>query len=176
MNIPGIGEFTPDEDVGGYASEPIEVPMLGNQECTIFLEGYDDDDKPEEFLAAVRKLLAADVSVLEAVQQELFRYCEDVNSQRDPSDEDYLAIDSPEAVWDCIEFGDELYVTRRPHGDQGIYVSIECSCDWEPEHGLQIVLKNGERVTKVGMFDGHLSNADSYADAALENVVYHPLR
>jgi len=34
-------------------------------------------------------------------------------------------------------------ITRRAYGDKGIYVSLECGCDWEHEHGLQIVFKNG---------------------------------
>jgi hypothetical protein len=63
-------------------------------------------------------------------------------------------------------------VSRRAYGDKGVYVSIECNCDWEPEHGLQIVLKNGSEVTKVGPYDGHLTNSDAYADSTLEGVVY----
>jgi len=90
----------------------------------------------------------------------------------DPSDEALVSIESPSEVWRHVQFGSEPFVTRRAYGDQGIYVSIECGCDWEPEHGLQIVLKNGERVVKVGAYDGHLTNSDAYADDSLEDVVY----
>ena len=55
-----------------------------------------------------------------------------------------------------------------------VYISLGCNCDWEQEHGLQIVLKDGLRVTKVGSFDGHLTNSDAYDDASLENVIYRP--
>jgi hypothetical protein len=40
--------------------------------------------------------------------------------------------------------------------DQRVYVSVECECDWEPEHGLQIVFRDGATVTKVGPYDGHV--------------------
>lgn len=63
--------------------------------------------------------------------------------------------------------------SRRAYGDKGIYVSLECSCDWEPEHGLQIVFKDGKRVNKISSYDGHLTNSDAYADDDLEDVIFH---
>ena len=50
--------------------------------------------------------------------------------------------------------------------------SVECGCDWEGEHGLQIVFKDGLVVNKVGAFDGHVTNSDAYGDPGLEDVVY----
>ena len=63
-------------------------------------------------------------------------------------------------------------VSRRPYGDRAAYVSLECGCDWEEEHGLQIVFKEGLHVNMVGQYDGHLTNADAYGDGRLENVIY----
>jgi hypothetical protein len=40
------------------------------------------------------------------------------------------------------------------------------------EHGLQIVLRNGLEVNKLGMYDGHLTNSDAFADPALEDTIY----
>ena len=40
------------------------------------------------------------------------------------------------------------------------------------QHGLQIVFKDGRSVTKVGPYDGHLTNSNAYADASLDGVVY----
>jgi len=37
-----------------------------------------------------------------------------------------------------------------------VYFSIEGNCDWEEEHGLQLVFRDGTEVTKVGQYDGHL--------------------
>lgn len=167
MNIPGIGELTPQD--GDYVSEPIEVPMFYENEFSIVLMGYDDDDRPEEFHTAVANLLAGTPSVIEAAQEAIFQYYQDMNSQREPSDDDYLVIDSADDVWDHIEFGDELDVWRGDTGDQPVYISIECECDWEPEHGLEIVIRNGERVVKIGMADGHPEDIE-------ENAVYKSFR
>ena len=81
-------------------------------------------------------------------------------------------IDSPKDVWKHIQFGDEAMVIRRPYHDKGIYISLECNCDWEEEHGLQIVFKNGLKVNKIGPYDGHCTNVDAYANKSLEDVIY----
>ena len=45
-------------------------------------------------------------------------------------------------------------------------------CGWEEEHGLQLVLKNGLKVNKLGGYDGHLTNSDAFDDESLEHVIY----
>jgi hypothetical protein len=63
-------------------------------------------------------------------------------------------------------------VRRRPYADKGIYISVECGCEWEQEHGLQIVLKSGLKVNKLGGYDGHFTNSDAFDDEGLEHVIY----
>ncbi|MGW1529765.1 DUF6985 domain-containing protein [Streptomyces sp. NPDC002159] len=70
--------------------------------------------------------------------------------------------------------GGEVTVQREDaHGDRQVYVSVECECAWEPEHGLQIVFRRGCSVTKVGPFDSHLTNVSAFDRADLADVVYH---
>lgn len=63
-------------------------------------------------------------------------------------------------------------MVRRRSKDHLVYLSIDCGCDWEVEHGLQLVLRDGREITKVGPCNGHLTNADAYADPKLEHVIY----
>jgi hypothetical protein len=91
------------------------------------------------------------------------------------ADEDqdwYVDIPGPDQVWDHVTIGPEVYV-RRHHADGRVYLSIECECDWEPEHGLQVVIREGRVVSKVGPYDGHLTNASAFASDELADVVYH---
>jgi hypothetical protein len=83
----------------------------------------------------------------------------------------------PSDVWSYVHFGSELHVSRRTKGDveDGVYLSIECNCDWEPEHGMQLVLRDGRTVSKVSPYDGHLTNADACDDPRLMGVVYVPM-
>ncbi|MFH1924503.1 MAG: hypothetical protein ABIP48_32020, partial [Planctomycetota bacterium] len=98
----------------------------------------------------------------------------DINQFVEPEDE--LHIADPHDLWNHVRLGKEIYIERRNHGDRKLYATIECGCDWEREHGLQIVLREGLSVTKLGPYDGHLTNSDAYADPSLELVVYRGTR
>jgi hypothetical protein len=172
MNIPGLGPVVEDQRFGWYYSAALPLALLNGQPCQVVLDGYAKDRFPEQFHAAIANLLACSFSVLRAAEPYVFQYYEDVNVNWNPSDKEFVRIGSPSEVWQHVRFGTKAMVRRRGRGDRGVYVSLECGCDWEPEHGLQIVLKNGSIVTKVGPYDGHLTNAEAYADESLENVVY----
>lgn len=173
MNIPGLGNVIFDEDSGWYCSKKIKLDALNGHKCRIVLEDYNDDENKEDFHKAIANFLSIDFSVLKKAEPHLFRYYKNCMSEIDADDEeDFPQIDNASEVWDYIEFGEDAIVQRRAYGDQGVYISIESECDWEPEHGLQIVFKNGLTVNKLGPFDGHLTNSDAYDDETLENVVY----
>ena len=160
-----------DERLGWYYSEPVKVGLLNGQECRIVLEGYDDDPNKDEYHATISNFLASSPEVLIEVEASIYQYYQDINSYS-PS----VTIGSPKEIWSHIQFGNELIVSRRSSGDEGVYISLECNCAWEPEHGLQIVFRNGNKVCKIGPFDGHLTNADAFADARLEGIVYRRLK
>ena len=172
MQIPGLGTVSKDARFGWYCSQAIRLPLLNDAPCIVQIDGYDADVKPEEFHAAIARLIACPRSVLLAAESHVYRYYQDSHTDRNPADEGWVRIASPADVWLHVQLGDKLMVTRRAYGDQAIYVSIEGRCDWEPEHGLQIVLKNGESVVKVGPYDGHLTQSDAYDDDSLEGVIY----
>lgn len=176
MQIPVLDHVTKDEHFGWLYSAPLPLRAFGGQEITIVLEEYEEDANKEDFHSAISAFLSVGPDTLKAAEAHVFRYYQDMNGYRTPSDEDYVSIEAPGDVWNHVNFGDEAFVSRRPSGDEGIYVSIECNCDWEREHGMQIVFKDGKSISKVGPFNGHLTNADAYADERLENVVYRPRR
>lgn len=174
MEIPGIGIFTRDEQYGEYYSELISVPVLDGKQCQLILEDYDNDPDQAEFRTAIANFLSIQSAVLEEVEPHIFKYYLDCNANAD--EEEAITINSPHGVWKHIRLGSSAYVSRRFYGDKKIYVSLSCGCDWEEEHGLQIVLHNGLRVNKIGECDGHLSYADAYGDEQYESVIYPPDR
>lgn len=171
MEIPGLGRVTPDSD-GWYRSETVTIPALGDATYHVLVDGYDNDPAREDFHAAIAGFLALDESTVRAAAPSVFEYYQDIAAE---FPDDVPAISSPNEVWQHVRFGNEVVVERDSFRDRHVYVSVECECSWEPEHGLQIVLRDGRTVTKVGPYDGHLTNAAAYARDDLEGVVYHRL-
>ncbi|MFI0410437.1 DUF6985 domain-containing protein [Actinomadura sp. 3N508] len=175
MRIPGLGRLVEDTGLGWYQSEPVPVAVLGNAPCRFIVDGYADDAAPEEFHAAIQTFLALDASALTAATPSIFAYYRDITDDVLASGDDdwYVEIAGPDDVLDHVRLGNEPMVTRDLGGDDHVYVSLECECDWEEEHGLQIVFRDGRTVTKVGPYDGHLTNSSAWADDSLDGIVYH---
>lgn len=172
FDVPGLGIVTQhDQFEDWYVSGPVVIPMLGPEPRRLVLEGYAEETQKDDFHTAIANLLTRDVSVLHAASEPLYRYYKDFEDFW-LEEEDVTPLPSGPALWSHVRLGQEAAVTRRPYGDHAVYVSIECECDWEPEHGLQLVLRNGLVVNKLGGYDGHLTYGDSYANPRLENVIY----
>jgi hypothetical protein len=174
MIIPLLGEVTKDARFESYWSNPLIVPMLGRA-CRFALELYDEDPAKEDFLVAVKNFLSADRTVLQAAESHIYNYYKDCGSFWETGDEDFPKIMSQKDIWKYAQLGGESIVSRR-RKDNTIYISLECNCDWEQEHGLQIVFKNGLKVNKVGPFDGHRTNSDAFSQEDLEGVIYRRLK
>jgi hypothetical protein len=172
IELPGLGVLSKDSADDWYCSEPRHIPVLGDEMCFISIENYDEDPCQPDFHVAIQNFLSIDESVIRAVEQYIYQYYQDCNDCFDPKDDEFIAIESPEDIWEHIELGGEALVSRRFGGDKGIYVSLSCYCDWEEEHGLQIVFKNGLTVNMIGSYSGQLTNSDAYDDEKLENVIY----
>lgn len=170
MEVPGLGEMTKDKELGWYYSKPIPVPMFGGKQCRIVLQGYDEDERKEEFHVAIANFLSGSPAVLREADEPLFRYYKDFEKWW--LEDHKKPIKSANELWKHVRLGSEPMVTRRSYGDKGVYISVECGCDWEQEHGLQLVLKNGLKVNKLGGYDGHHTYSDAFGDESLEHVIY----
>ena len=173
MFIPLLGEMTSDARYDdSLCSAPFAVNMLEGRPLRFVVDGYEQDENPQDFDTAVANFLRLDANALKAAEPFVFHYYQDMNDNWDPSEEEYLSIDTPADVWEHIKFTTEATVSRRAYGDEGVYIVIGGECAWEVEHGLQIVFRNGKTVCRVSAYDGHLTNADAYANPQLEQLVY----
>jgi Domain of unknown function (DUF6985) len=170
VEVPGLGVVTKDNRFRWYCSKPIPIPMFGGKHCRIVLEGYEKDQCKDEFHAAIANFLSGTPAVLRAADEALIRYYKDFEEWWKEGGQP--PIKSADELWQHVRLGSEPMVRRRSYGDKGVYISVECGCDWEEEHGLQLVLKNGLKVNKLGGYDGHLTNSDAFDDESLEDVIY----
>ncbi len=173
VEIPILGKLEKEHFDDWLRSKPTTVKVLGGGQFKFILEGYEEDKEKQEFHQAIENFLSIDESVLKKAQADIFQYYKDIFVQLVPDDDWYVKITKPNGIWEHIKFGSFPMVSRRHYGDKLVYISLECSCDWEQEHGLQIVFKQGLFVNKVGPYDGHLTNSDAFANDELENIVYH---
>ena len=181
MEVPYLGTVTLDTRFRRHSavSEPLAIPFLRGQLCRFWLDRYVDDEDRVEIHRAIKNVLSIDDSVLAGATEHVYAYYEDMKALF--AEHGWAAtpkIAKASDVWSHVTFGNTLSVERqKKRGDEdGVYVSIECECDWEREHGLQIVLRDGLKITKVGPFDGHLTNAAAFGDPAMKGVVYRAMR
>jgi hypothetical protein len=176
VRIPHVGELEPYPHVDEWlVSASFPIAFLRGHPCRFV---FDDGERalahPGVLGVALGNILRLDASALTEVQHLVFQYCREMLEVYEPAHRPAIFVRRADDVWHHVSFGSEFHVSHRNEGDDedGIYFSLECNCAWEPEHGLQIVLRDGLAVTKVGPFDGHLTNSDAFADPRLKGVVY----
>ena len=160
MNIAALGQLKPDKDIPEWlVSSPIAVPYFDGQELTFTIDGLSDDDS-EAIEEAVRSFLALGANDRLAAAPHIYR-----NYQRMleavGSDEISCSIASIDGVWGHVH-PCEVFVSKRGRRDDYIYIQITAGCDWEIEHGLQIIYRGGCVLSRVSDQDGHLTYTDAY--------------
>lgn len=109
-----------------------------------------------------------------ADSRHLYAYYRDVKqavASEDGRELEMAVPKTPEAIWTHVT-PTQLYLDAGRDGDPHLYIVAECECDWEDEHGLMMVWRDGATLCKVSGFDGHVTNADAYDDDTLADVVY----
>ena len=149
--------MTLDDEFEWLVSRPVPVHAFGDAALPFVVEGYEDDPAPDDFHVAIRTFLALDRAVLAAAGPAVFEYYRSIAKECADHQEDFPRIAGPEHVWDHVSLDRHDVQVMRDSEDGLVYVSVECECSWEPEHGLQLVFRGGARVTKAGPYDGHLS-------------------
>jgi hypothetical protein len=162
-----IGALRQDEDFDDWwIGEEVAVPFFGGKALIVIFMGYRPEDDPGFIVdadEALRNFLKqTDAHRLECsahVHNDCVEFLEAV--EYDDVDERLCEIARPEEIWAFVH-PDKVYVKRRHRRDRDIYITVACECDWEEEHGLQLVFRQGRQLTRVSGQDGHLTHADAY--------------
>ena len=142
-------------------SRPTVVPYLSNRKLVSIFDGLEKDVAPDDFSQAVGRFLSLTVQDREQATQYVYKHFRDFVDAVGEDEVD-LRVDSPAQIWRHVK-PTEIYVKRRYYGDKKVYVKIAAECDWEQEHGLQIIYRDGMQLSRVSDQDGHLAHADAYA-------------
>jgi len=162
-----IGRLKQDESFPDWwKSEEIEIPFFNNDKLTFtFMDFESEHDKTfiNEADQALTNFLKLNADDRYLISELAYKNCMDFLDavEYDGANEPLRQIKNKSEIWKFIQ-PTEIYVTRRPYKEQDIYVQIACECDWEQEHGLQLVFRQGKKLTRISDQDGHLTEADAY--------------
>ncbi|MCP5078640.1 MAG: hypothetical protein GY951_11380 [Psychromonas sp.] len=157
-----IGQLKVHTDIDEwYESEAISIPLLGGHKLSFTIEDIDEDENPDEFDEAISNFIELDESLKSEIETYVYKsyleFKEAVGPEYCPTN-----ILDPSGVWQYV-YPSYISVSRRPYGNEEIYVQLLAECEWEPEHGLQIVFHKGKTLNRVSDQDGHLTHSDAYA-------------
>lgn len=162
-----IGQLRQEENFSDWwKSSEIEIPFFDKEKLPIiFMDFEPEHDKTfiDEADQALTFFLKLNYDDRNAISDPAYKNCMDFleSVEIGQAGEALRQIKNKNEIWNFIQ-PSEIYVTRRPYNDRDIYIQITCECDWEQEHGLQLVFRQGKELTRISDQDGHLTEADAY--------------
>ena len=158
-----------------WKSDEFDIPFFGNEKLTItFINFEPEHDKTfiNEADKALTNFLKLNKEDRNGISKLVYKNCMEFLDavDFDEADEPLRQIKNINEIWNFIQ-PTEIHVTRRPYKDQDMYVQILCECDWEQEHGLQLVFRQGKKLTRISDQDGHLIEADAFDKPDSEDIL-----
>jgi hypothetical protein len=149
-----------------WESGPINIPFLGDKSLPItFCDLTLSEDKlfVEDADLALKNFLSMTLADRNGISELVHKNSADFldSVDLDEMDEGVKNIKDPHDIWKFV-YPNAIYVSRRTRRDMDIYIRISANCEWEMEHGLQLVFRQGKKITRISNIDGHLTESDAY--------------
>lgn len=153
--IEPIGEFKqhPEWTQSYETDHNIAVPFLDSDKICFHCEYFEDD---ETFLADASAILTEFLALTLQDRQTISKYVmQNCQEFMDMVGDEYfdkallevIKNNDIHAIWRHVE---PLSVAIVRHDKTGqMFLLVECGCDWEEEHGLQLTIKEGMILTGV---------------------------
>ncbi len=148
-----VGHLKPNKyNSDFFESEPFEIPYFDNQNLKVgFIEALHQPylETADKVLGNFLKLDSKDrIKNSEIV---LHYYTETLKyGYTKPLD-----ISTKREIWNFVT-PTEIVIHWDENED--FYLCVSCECEWEEEHGLQLVFKNGQTLTRASGHDGHFTD------------------
>lgn len=141
-----------DWDPDFFESEPFPIPYFDNRKIKIcFVEPKHEpylrgaDNVLQTFLKLSNHDRHKDSQIVKHYYDETLKF-----GYTNPLD-----IKTTEDIWNFVH-PSEIVIHWDEKGD--FYLLVSCGCDWEEEHGLQLVFPAGKKMTRASGHDGHYSD------------------
>lgn len=160
-----VGQMVEDPQFPGeWTSQEVPVPFFDGEKLPVSFVDFDPDGDKEALAEADKALanfFALDKSYRESISPLVYKNCREF-LEAIGFDEDYQDmwdIKDEKEIWQFVQ-PTEISVTPHPDNEYDMYVQVLCECDWEQEHGLQLVFRQGKKLIRVSGQDGHLTDSD----------------
>ncbi|RYX82840.1 hypothetical protein EON73_04115 [bacterium] len=135
-----------------FESKPFPIPYFDNKELKVgFVEAkhqpyLDSADKVlENFIALSSVDKIKDSNIIYRYYSETLKLGYTIP----------LDIKTAKDIWKFVT-PTEIIIHWDENSD--FYLCVSCDCEWEEEHGLQLVFKNGQNLTRASEHDGHFTD------------------
>jgi hypothetical protein len=158
-----LGELVQDKVIEKwFESGEIEIPFF-NQQKLAFVFTNNEPKFITEADSAVETFLRLGnedrLKISDLVYQNCREFLDDIGY--DEFDKPLWEITDKNDIWNFVT-PTKIYISKRFRRDCDIYLEIACECAWEQEHGLQLIFRQGKKLTRISDQDGHLTEADAY--------------
>ena len=161
-----LGQLTQVNNFSNWwKSKAFKIPFFDNTKMNIIFMDFEPDhdttflEEADQALTNFFKLNSADkISISDLAYKNCMDFLDEVGFAE--VDEALKEIKDKNEIWKFIH-PSEIYVIRRLYKEHDMYVQVACECDWEQEHGLQLVFRQGKKLTRISDQDGHLTEADA---------------
>lgn len=151
-SVKGVGALHRDTTLPEWlCSQPVKVDLLDGKLLPFIFEEEEDVDlaaliRPIE--SAVENFLRLSPDSREELTELIYANYQEI---LDVSTLQPLPMRSKSDVWKYV-YPDRVFVKQHPD-DKNIYVVVTGDCEWEQEHGLQMVFRDGEKISSVSDVD-----------------------
>ena len=153
MNSKIVGQLTPtDYDPDYFESKPFPFPYFDNKELKVgFIDAKHQSylDSADTILENFIKLSSIDKikdsDIVHNYYSETLKY----------GYSKLLDITTEDNIWNFVT-PKEIIIHWDEDGE--FFLCVSCECDWEEEHGLQLVFKDGLKLTRASGHDGHFTD------------------
>ncbi len=153
MNSKIVGQLNPtDYDPDFFESKPFPMPYFENKELKVgFVEA-----KHQPYLNSADKVLK-NFTKLNSIDRTdnsgmVHHYYSETLKHGYTSQ---LDVKTAKDIWNFVT-PTEIIIHWDEKGD--FYLCVSCECEWEKEHGLQLVFKNGQILIRASGHDEHFAD------------------
>ena len=144
-----VGQITSvDYDPDFFESNPYPIPYFDNKELKVVFI----DAKHEPYLLEadniLQNFLSLDIQDRIDDSHLVFHYYSETLKYGYTK---HLQVNDIADIWNFV-YPTEIIVHWNENAD--FYLCVSCGCEWEEEHGLQLVFKDGKQLTRASGHDG----------------------